>query len=218
MRRGPVASFQNWFEPAPKVYSMQSRRELLKMLVAGGLVLGPNGKSLAQAAEPGEVYLLRGFADVFSRGLDEMGSQLRARGVDARVQGHLGWRGVARAIIANTKSQGREPVILVGHSLGANAVISIAERLADQGIPVDYMAIFAATDPDPVPANVRRVVNYYFETNGWGEPLRPGPGFRGSLVNKDFSRSATVGHFNIDKQRPLQAEVVGEILRTLASA
>ena len=105
--------------------------------------------------------------------------------------------------------------MLVGHSLGANAVISIAERLAREGIAVDYMATFAATAPDPVPGNVRRVVNYYFATNGWGEPLVPGPGFSGSLRNRDFSNSQTVGHFNIDKQRPLQAEVVREVLRTL---
>lgn len=167
------------------------------------------------AARRGDVYLLRGFADVFSRGLDEMGASLNARGVEAHVQGHLTWRGVARKIIADRKRYGPMPVVLVGHSLGANAIIGVAERLAKQGIAVDYMATFAATDPDPVPRNVRRVVNYYFATNGWGEPLVPGPGFRGSLRNRDFSRSATVGHFNIDKQRPLQAEVVGEILRTL---
>jgi thioesterase domain-containing protein len=170
---------------------------------------------LQVAAGRGEVYLLRGFADVFSRGLDEMGAELNALGVSAHVQGHLGWRGVARRIIADTKQNGRMPVVLVGHSLGANAVISIAERLAKEGIAVDYMATFAATAPDPVPGNVRRAVNYYFATNGWGEPLVPGPGFSGSLRNRDFSNSETIGHFNIDKQRPLQAEVVRDVLRTL---
>ena len=132
------------------------------------------------------------------------------------MQGHIGWRGVARKIIADTKRNGRSRVVLVGHSLGANAVIGIAERLGEAGIAVDYMATFAATAPDPVPRNVRRVVNYYFATNGWGEPLVAGPGFAGSLSNRDFSRSAKVGHFNIDKQRPLQAEVVREVLRTLS--
>lgn len=172
-------------------------------------------QALPAAASWGEVYLLRGFADVFSRGIDEMGAELNALGIAAHVQGHLTWRGVARQIIADTKRNGRIPVVLVGHSLGANAVISIAERLAGEGIAVDYMATFAATAPDPVPGNVRRAVNYYFATNGWGEPLVPGPGFRGSLRNRDFSRSETIGHFNIEKQRPLQAEVVREVLRTL---
>ncbi|MGE0281330.1 MAG: lipase [Rhizobiaceae bacterium] len=172
-------------------------------------------QALPAAAGRGDVYLLRGFADVFSRGLDEMGTELNHLGVSAHVQGHLTWRSVARQIIADTKQNGRVPVVLVGHSLGANAVISIAERLAREGIAVDYMATFAATAPDPVPGNVRRVVNYYFATNGWGEPLVPGPGFAGSLRNRDFSASATIGHFNIEKQRPLQAEVLREVLRTL---
>lgn len=194
---------------------MPTRRAVLTALAAAGLAGGGLQFGRSEAAERGEVYLLRGFADVFSRGLDEMGAELQAEGVDAHVQGHLGWRGVAQKIINDRRNVGRIPVILVGHSLGANAVINIAERLADERIRVDYMATFAATAPDPVPSNVRKVVNYYFATNGWGEPLVPGPGFRGRLVNKDFSNSETVGHFNIDKQRPLQAEVIGEILRTL---
>lgn len=167
------------------------------------------------ATRQGEVYLLRGFADVFSRGLDEMGAELDAKGVVAHVQGHLTWRTVAAKIIEDRRLYGRRPVILIGHSLGANAVISIAEKLAAAGIRVDYLATFAATAPDPVPGNVRRVVNYYFATNGWGEPLVPAPGFVGSLSNRDFSKSDVVGHFNIDKQRPLQREVVREVLRVL---
>lgn len=167
------------------------------------------------ARRQGEVYLLRGFADVFSRGLDEMGAQLESRGVVAHVQGHLSWRTVAKQIIDDRRRYGPSPVILIGHSLGANAVISIAEKLGAAGIRVDYLATFAATAPDPVPGNVRRVVNYYFATNGWGEPLVPGPGFVGKLSNRDFSKSEVIGHFNIDKQRPLQAEVVREVLRSL---
>ena len=200
-----------------------SRRRFLVAMAATSLLPAPafaqavnlDLQALPAAAGRGDVYLLRGFADVFSRGLDEMGAELNSLGVSAHVQGHLTWRSVARQIIADTKQNGRVPVVLVGHSLGANAVISIAERLASEGIAVDYMATFAATAPDPVPGNVRRVVNYYFATNGWGEPLVPGPGFSGSLRNRDFSNSETVGHFNIDKQRPLQAEVLREVLRTL---
>jgi len=200
-----------------------SRRRFLAALAALGLApalafaqeQNLELEALPAAAAQGDVYLLRGFADVFSRGLDEMGAELNGLGVSAHVQGHLTWRSVARQIIADTRRNGRVPVVLVGHSLGANAVISIAERLAQEGIAVDYMATFAATAPDPVPGNVRRVVNYYFATNGWGEPLVAGPGFAGSLKNRDFSRSSTIGHFNIDKQRPLQAEVLREVLRTL---
>jgi hypothetical protein len=47
-----------------------------------------------------------------------------------------------------------------------------------------------------------------------GEPLVPGPAL-GSLRNRDCLAVETIGHFNIEKQRPLQAEVVREVLRTL---
>jgi len=179
------------------VRSVSRRTALIGSLAALGNALNAGGGwaqtaqtgavAMKVALQRGEVYMLRGFADVFSRGLDEMGADLRLRGVDAQVQGFIGWRGVARQIIADTRRNGRTPVVLIGHSLGANAVIGIAEWLGDAGIVVDYMATFAATAPDPVPANVNRVVNYYFATNGWGEPLVPGRGFAGSLSNRDFS-------------------------------
>ncbi|MBJ6132997.1 lipase [Ochrobactrum sp. Q0168] len=169
------------------------------------------------AAQPGrpDVYLLRGFANIFSAGIDEIGADLQAAGVDAHVEGNAAWRLVANRIIADRQKYGPQPVILVGHSLGANAIISIAEILEKKGIRVDYMASFAATAPDPLPGNIRRVVNFYFSQNGWGLPLVPGPRFKGKLDNRDFSGVKEVGHFNIEKQRPLQAEVVRDILRIL---
>ncbi|MBA8837784.1 thioesterase domain-containing protein [Ochrobactrum sp. RH2CCR150] len=168
----------------------------------------------AQAGRP-DVYLLRGFANIFSTGIDEIGADLQAAGVDAHVEGNAAWRLVANRIIADRQKYGPQPVILVGHSLGANAIISIAEVLEKRGIRVDYMASFAATAPDPLPGNIRRVVNFYFSQHGWGLPLVPGPRFKGKLDNRDFAGMKEVGHFNIEKQRPLQAEVVRDILRIL---
>lgn len=155
-----------------------------------------------------EVYLLRGFADVFSEGLNQMGASLQARGIDVHVQNHMTWQSVARRIIQDREKKGPSRVVLVGHSLGANAVIRIAEELQRRGIAVDQLVTLAATDPRPVPANVRRAVNYYFETNGWGRRLVPAAGFRGALINKDYSNSAEIGHFNIDKQRSVQSEIL----------
>ena len=112
--------------------------------------------------------MLRGIADVFSRGLDSMAATLIRQGIDARVTNHSTWARVAQQIIADRKRYGGRPVVLVGHSLGANAAIRIAERLQRANIPVAYIATLAATDPDPVPSNVRRVDNYYFKIRGLG--------------------------------------------------
>lgn len=165
----------------------------------------------------GDVFLLRGYADVFSRGLDQMAATLNHQGIDAEVTNHLSWRAVALEIIDRQKRRGPRPVVLVGHSLGANAVIQIAELLKKQHITVQYMAIFAATGPDPVPSNVRRVDNFYFSTNGWGEPVTGARDFSGTLRNRDYAAARGVGHFNIDKQPEIQRAVLASIMRYVRS-
>jgi len=168
---------------------------------------------LAKAKNKGDVYLLRGFGNVFSRGLDQIGAKLKKRGIDAEVVHHGDWNEVLSTIIANRKKYGRRPVVLIGHSLGANAILRIATALKKKRIKVQYMVTFAATNPVPVPSNVRKLTNYYFATDGWGKKIAKGRGFRGNLKNIDFSNSKTVGHFNIDKQPRLQRQVINNVLR-----
>jgi pimeloyl-ACP methyl ester carboxylesterase len=178
-----------------------------------GIAASSDGAASSVAmSRVGDVFLLRGFGDVFSRGLDQMAATLNHQGIDAEVTNHNSWRAVALGIIERQRL-GRKPVVLVGHSLGANAVIQIAELLKEEHITVQYMAIFAATGPDPVPSNVRRVDNFYFATKGWGEPLTAAADFSGRLRNRDYSTADGIGHFNIDKQPQIQREVLAKIIR-----
>ncbi|MHC5232785.1 lipase [Brucella sp. LJL56] len=207
-----------------KPNSLRSKSLTRRSLLFAGAALALYG-SAAQAAPKtpsgnspkADVYLLRGFGDVFSTGIDEIGKQLQANGVDAHVEGHQAWRFVLNKILADQRKNPRAPVILIGHSLGANAIIDIAAALEQKGIQVAYMATFAATAPAPLPGNIRRVVNFYFKQHGWGLPLTAGPRFRGSLDNRDFSDMKDIGHFNIEKQRPLQSEVVRNVLGIVRS-
>jgi len=184
-------------------------------LYAGAAQAAP--KKPSGTAPQADVYLLRGFGDIFSTGIDEIGRQLQANGVDAHVEGHQAWRFVLNRILADQRENPRAPVVLIGHSLGANAIIDIAAALEKKGVSVAYMATFAATAPAPLPGNIKRVVNFYFKQHGWGLPLTAGPRFRGSLDNRDFSGMRDIGHFNIEKQRPLQDEVVRNVLSIVRS-
>lgn len=202
-----------------KPKSLRSKNLTRRSLLFAGAALAFYGcaaqaapKAASKNAPQADVYLLRGFGNIFSTGIDEIGRQLQANGVDAHVEGHQAWRFVLNRIIADQKENPRAPVVLIGHSLGANAVINIAAGLEKKGIRVTYMATFAATAPDPLPGNIRRVVNFYFKQHGWGLPLVAGPRFRGILENRDFSSMKDIGHFNIEKQRPLQDEVVRNVL------
>jgi thioesterase domain-containing protein len=206
-------------KPQTPIESSVSRRSFLGSVLAVA-VTGVQGNPTFAAARSRrgghpQVYLLRGLANVFSTGLDEIGRRLRVAGVDAHVQSFTAWRSASNKIIAERQKFGRSPVILVGHSLGANAIISLAQALEKSGIKVDYMASFAATSPSPLPANISRVVNFYFSSHSWGAALTKGPGFRGRLENRDLSDDRHINHFNIEKQRPLQDEVVNDILRVL---
>ena len=193
------------------------------LLFAGVALALSGGAAQAAPRKPSEnapqadVYLLRGFGDIFSTGIDEIGKQLQANGVNAHVNGHQASGFVLNHILADQRKNPRAPVILIGHSLGANAIIDIATALEKKGIQVAYMASFAATAPAPLPGNIKRVVNFYFKQNGWGLPLTAGPRFKGRLDNRDFSGVKGIGHFNIEKQRSLQDEVVRNVLSILRS-
>ncbi|WP_246725969.1 lipase [Rhizobium lusitanum] len=160
-----------------------------------------------------EVYLLRGLANIFSTGLDEIGRKLQADGIDARVEAFTAWRSISDKIVGDRQKYGKQPIALVGHSLGANAIISLAEELDKHHIQVDYIASFAATSPDPLPGNVKRAVNFYFASRSWGLPLSGGPRFAGRLENRDCSGDLRINHFNVEKQSALQDSVVRDIRR-----
>ncbi len=161
----------------------------------------------------GDVIFVRGGFDIFSSGLDQMAAKLRKRGVKSRVVSHTRTAVTVAEIVKRQKRFGRKPVVLIGHSWGANEVIRIAQSLLKKGIRVNYMVTFAATNPPPIPRNVLKVTNYYFKKDGWGKPVRRGKGTRGSLKNIDLSKTPGVNHFNIDEFPKLQRQVIRNVLR-----
>jgi hypothetical protein len=158
-----------------------------------------------------QVYLLRGFMDIFSTGMDELTAKLNRAGIRASVHNHSEFGVLAEQIGDRHRRGIRENVVIVGHSLGANDAFSMADRLNDYGIPVPLIIAFDPTASMSAGRNVQRVVNFYSSTNGWGTSINRGPGFKGTLNNVDLSRRGEVGHTDIDKSPALHSQSIGYI-------
>src|SRR5580658_1649396 len=157
-----------------------------------------------------QVDLLRGLADIFSRGMDTLTDKLNREGYSARVYSTNGWQSVARRI-ADTYSRGhKDIVVIIGHSLGANATFDIANELNKQNIPIELIVTYDATRPVLVPKNVLHFVNIY-QDNGFGKKVAAGPDFQGELTNIDLTADTSISHTTIEKSPRLHALVIQKI-------
>jgi hypothetical protein len=168
------------------------------------------GCSMTSAAGPPKVILLRGWFGVFSTGLDGVASDLKAHGVDAEVAGHLNWQNEVTEILHERAAGQTRPLILIGHSQGANNVIDMARALESSHVPVDLLITLSPFMQNRVPANVVRAVNYY-QAPGWGQALEAEPGFHGKLVNNNLAEDPTISHIGIDKSTKIQTDILREI-------
>jgi len=120
----------------------------------------------------GHIYLLRGLAGIFSTGLDVIDEKLVQRGYTATIHGHLDYEALATEA-ARLQKRGKGPIIIMGHSLGADAAIFMAEKMKT------LVVTFGPTINLTAPSNVSRVINYYT-----GNTLvAKGPGFKGTISN-----------------------------------
>ena len=173
-----------------------------------------SGKKIAAVHEPAgprasatHVYLMRGFLNVFSLGMDSLAAELRGAGISATVDSYFDWHEVAHAIAANYKAGQRGPIVLVGHSFGADSVMDMGTDLGREGVPVALIVAFDGTYSHAASANVARVLNLY---KGADALVTRGPGFHGELTNYHVD-DANVTHTNIDKVPRLHAMVIGKI-------
>jgi hypothetical protein len=164
------------------------------------------------AASPSQVQvdLLRGLADIFSRGMDTLAAKLNQQGYSARVYSTNGWQSVAHRIADKYSRGHRDVIVIIGHSLGANAMFDIANQLDQQNIPIELVVTFDATRPQPVPKNVLHLVNFYQE-NGFGKPVTAAPDFKGQLTNIDLTADTGLSHTTIEKSPRLHLMVMKKI-------
>ena len=179
---------------------------LVALFLSAGLAAGP-----AAAQHVGHVYLLRGLANVFSFGMDDLAEKLNARGITATVHEYGVWPQLADQAAAESRANRNAPIIVVGHSLGADAAIEMAERLTALGTPPRLVVTFDPVGVTVIGKAAGRYVNYYQSTNGYGKRLSTGPGFKGRLDNRNLDAAGAIDHFNIEKSPRLHAEVISAV-------
>ena len=172
-------------------------RDWLRFTVVGVLAAA---LMLALGASPGmaqsraHVYLLRGLMNIFSLGMDTLGAELNKRGVYATVDNHAEWQALADGAASRYKAGSEGPIILIGHSLGADAIMEMANYLGQKGVPVALVVPFDGTQSFYATSNVARVLNLTQRDYAY---MRRGPGFHGSLVNVDLSGDPKIDHLTI---------------------
>ena len=167
---------------------------------------------------------MRGLLGIFSTGMDELHEALAKQGIRAVALQHTDGASAGQWIIDHhTASDG--PLILIGHSLGANEVVAIASKLERAGVAVDLMVTLDPVAGLSVPKNVRYAVNYYRPEGIFGPlPVLRGmaldkvPGSKGVVQNVNLDHSPELdktggGHFTIDKSPAIQKLVVDQIIK-----
>jgi hypothetical protein len=154
----------------------------------------------------GKVYIFRGMGGrIASFEMDRLSEKLEKAGVDAETYNHFNWSGPADEAIARYKRQnGQFPIMLVGHSAGADAAVSFAYKLKDAGVPVSLIVSFDPTRrPKTVPPNVDRFINIYQSLNV----------FRGHYASVDLKNYWEVLHVNLVKMRGLQDQIIAKMVQ-----
>src|SRR5215470_8969270 len=168
-----------------------------------------HASSRDDASHP-HVYLMRGLLNIFSLGMDQLAAQIERSGIDASVYNHTVEESVVGAIVQKYRTGDHGPYILVGHSLGADAVMLMAQQLSAQSVSVALVLSFDGTASYAAPANVSCVVNLTQRKYAY---MQAGAGFHGRLSNVDVSSDTTIDHVTIDKSPRLQAMALKEIVQ-----
>src|ERR1700676_3487117 len=198
--------------------SQFARRRLIAATMAlAGLILLPVAAQSAVKTIQGEadisrphVYLMRGLLNIFSLGMDQLAAQIARHGVEAGVYNHTLADAVVNEIVQKYRAGDHGPYILVGHSLGADAVMTMAQSLNSKGVPVALVVPFDGTGSYAAPQNVACVLNL---TQRDYAHMHAGAGFHGKLSNVDLRGDAGIDHFTIDKSPRLQAYALKSVLQ-----
>jgi hypothetical protein len=170
----------------------------------------PVGVASAQAPHE-KVFLLRGFTNVLSPGIDQLAQELKDRNIETEVANHAFAIPLASEAIEDCKSGRVGTVVLIGHSFGATGALMMADRMQKAGL---HVALIVTLDPvikGAVPANVHRLENFYL-SNGVGTIMQPGENFHGAISNVDLKSNPELGHVSVTTLPSMQKQVIHDVM------
>lgn len=129
-------------------------------VLASSVQANPPEPPSETAAPRPRVVLLRGGLGVFSRGLDVLADRCRAEGMSVSVHSYTLWSNLADQLARETAA-GKQPLVLIGHSFGADAVLSLASRLQLSQTTVDLAVTLESVNTTQAPSNIRTTLNLY---------------------------------------------------------
>lgn len=173
----------------------------------------------------GSVYLLRGWIGIFSTGIDSLGEKINKKGVHAEVYQEAQWSSLANAIIKKYENEpNHEPIVIIGHSYGADDAILVSRKLAEKNIKVELVITLDPVTPKKAPANIQTAYNLYQSSALDGLPFlrgipltpdQPGPVV---LKNQNIRKDRTdlldknLDHFNIEKKDKIHNDVIAQVM------
>ena len=197
------------------VRMMVALQAAVLVLLLFGAPLGAAQAAPAPAAGA-RVYFMRGLANVFSLGLDQIAYRLQQQGISSETHNYIVWASVADEAAALYKSGRIKTIILVGHSSGATYLPDMVARLDQQGVPVKLAIGLDSVFHTSLTGHVGRYINFYV-ANGAGTRVERTTGFRGTLENVDVDQVPGVGHLTIDKNEVMQRKIIAAIDAAVAS-
>jgi hypothetical protein len=124
---------------------------------------------------------------------------------------------LAEEAARNYKNGHERQIVLIGHSSGGTAILTMAEELGRAGVPVALAISIDAPRLTKVSSNVRRVINLYL-SNGVGVAVERGPKFHGELKNVDLKNDAEMGHFSIQSSDKIHKQLIGYVLGAIGGS
>lgn len=184
------------------------------------------GKETSGARNPayrGEVYTMRGgLGGIFSTGMSDLQRTLQTQyHIPSASTIWFHEDTLSDHIIRQYRAHKiQTPIVLIGHSLGANEQIKVARALGRADIPVALLITVDAVSPIMVSANVERVINLYkpgYAPMFSGQVLRAVNPAKTRVDNINVMQlpGASVNHFTIDKNQVVQDLMLKNVLNTL---